>query len=69
MRHNRYTCETLIDDKPPPRRRLVGARRSRSKGSKADKQMPENRDRLRIQGKNTQETFPLDEAESRELLS
>jgi hypothetical protein len=39
-----------------------------SKGSKADKQMSENRDRLRILGKNTTENFPLDAADSRELL-
>lgn len=39
-----------------------------SKGSKADKQMSDNRDRLRILGKNTKENFPLDDAETRDLL-
>ena len=39
-----------------------------SKGAKADKQMTDIRDRLRILGKNTKENFPLGDADTRELL-
>ncbi|MFN0022204.1 MAG: DUF4872 domain-containing protein [Pirellulaceae bacterium] len=39
-----------------------------TKGAKADKQMSEIRDKLRILGKNTKENFPLDDCDSRELL-
>jgi hypothetical protein len=38
------------------------------KGSKADKQMAEIRAKLHVLGKNTKENFPLNDAESRELL-
>ncbi len=39
-----------------------------TKGAKADKQMAEIREKLRVLGKNTKENFPLDDAQSRELL-
>jgi hypothetical protein len=39
-----------------------------TKGAKADKQLAENQARLRILGNNTKENFPLDDADTRELL-
>lgn len=39
-----------------------------TKGAKADKQMAEIRAKLHVLGKNTKDNFPLDDAESRELL-
>lgn len=40
-----------------------------TKGAKADKQMAEIRAKLHVLGKNTKDNFPLDDAQSRELLS
>ena len=66
-------AQSALPDKIKPfkeTRQLLVKKRDlfESKGAKADRQLAEIREKLQILGKNTRENFPLDHAESRDLL-